>query len=39
MRGENREALAYFRKAESKFSAGDPMKLVSRKFIARLENK
>ncbi len=39
MRGERGEALAYFRKAESKFIAGNDLKVVSQKFIARLENK
>ncbi len=39
MRGDKREALAYFKKAESKFSAGNEYKIISQKFIARLEGK
>jgi tetratricopeptide (TPR) repeat protein len=39
LRGEKREALNYFKKAESKFSADNKFKDISRKFVARLENE
>ncbi len=39
MRGNKQEALAYFRKAESKFSADNKYKIISQKFIAWLEKK
>ncbi len=39
MRGERQEALAYFRKADSKFNADNEYKVIAQKFIARLENK
>lgn len=39
MRGDTREALVYFKKAESKFSEDNKYKVISQKFIARLECK
>jgi len=39
MRGERQEALVYFRMAEEKYGADNAYKDISRKFIARLENK
>jgi len=39
MRGERQEALAYFKKAESKFNPDNEYKVIAQKFIARLENK
>jgi len=38
-RGDKRLALAYFKKAESNFSAENRLKPISRKFIDRLENE
>ncbi len=39
MRGERREALAYFRKAESKLNPDNDYKVITQKLITRLENK
>jgi tetratricopeptide (TPR) repeat protein len=37
--GEREEAINYFQKAEDKFSADNKYKIISQKFIARLENE
>jgi tetratricopeptide (TPR) repeat protein len=37
-RGDKQKALAYFKKAESKFSVDNTYKAISQKLIARLEN-
>ncbi|HYA87055.1 MAG TPA: hypothetical protein VEI57_08345 [Nitrospirota bacterium] len=39
MRGDRQEALAYFKKAEINFNPGNAYRVITQKFIARLENQ